>query len=89
MDDQAHGKLDRIAEDIIEIKISTASISTTLTAQKESLDYHIRRTDALEDRLELLKSEVDKSKGMKELTLFLLKAGSLIAAVITALKKFF
>lgn len=49
-------------EDISEIKI-------TLAAHKESLDYHIRRTDLLEEQIELMRGELepvqDHVKGIK------------------------
>lgn len=87
--DDIRKKLDEMAKDIVEIKVSTAEINTTLIGQRESLDYHIMRTDLLEDKVLLLKESVDKSKGMKDLIIFLVKVSSVLIAAVTAFKKFF
>jgi hypothetical protein len=82
-------KLDKIADDITEIKINTAGISATLVAQKDSLDHHILRTDTLQEQVGILKSEVDKAKGVKDFVIFFAKVSSVLIAFFALIKKFF
>lgn len=63
MDDVKFGKL---ADDIVELKVSVAKQEVNLTNQNKTLDrltdsveLHIRRTAALEDMVELVRSEID------------------------------
>jgi len=53
-DDGLHHKIDKISEDITDIKVNMAGINSTLSSQKDSLDHHIKRTDLLEQRMEKL-----------------------------------
>lgn len=49
--ERIENKIDKIVEDISEIKTITAK-------QQVSLDYHIKRTDLLEEKLEPVESHV-------------------------------
>jgi len=74
MDENTHNKLDKVAEDIVDIKVNVASINAILGGQKESLDFHIHRTNTLEDWV------------MKGQWIFLLKllatAGTIVATCL-------
>jgi len=78
-------KLDKISDDIVEIKV-------TLGKQEENINYHIKRSDLLEDQVSLLKEDISKSKGAKDLIVFLAKVGSFIVAavgvILTIVKRF-
>jgi hypothetical protein len=87
MDDVKH-KINQIADDTNEIKITMAQMEVTLSLQQRSLDHHIKRTDLLEEKVSLLKESYDKSKGIKEFILFVAKVGTVLLAALAALKKF-
>lgn len=55
MDEQ---KLDKIKDDVQEIKVTLAKMEVTLERNTGSLETHIKRTDLLEQKVELLKTEV-------------------------------
>jgi hypothetical protein len=44
-------KLDVVASDISDVKVTLARVATVLEMQKDVLDDHVRRTLALEDRV--------------------------------------
>jgi hypothetical protein len=71
---QLFGKLDKISDDIVEIKV-------TLGRQESSIGYHIKRTDLLEEKVELLKEDISKSKGAKDSLVFMAKIGSFLVAI--------
>lgn len=80
--------LEKISEDIVDIKVTLAKQETLLSKQEKSLDEHVKRTNLLEDKVEILRDEVTKSKGIKEFILFIAKISSLIGAILIAAKKF-
>lgn len=47
-------KIDKIQEDITEIKVDMAKISVTLEKNTDSLELHMKRTEASERRLNIL-----------------------------------
>lgn len=51
-------KLDKIANDVQEIKLSLVKMDMTLERNTESLVTHVKRTDLLEQKVELVKTEV-------------------------------
>lgn len=51
-------KLDKISNDINDIKLSLVKMDMTLERNTESLEMHIKRTDLLEQKVEVLKNEV-------------------------------
>ena len=51
-------KLDKIKDDVNDIKVSLAKIESTLERNTESLIEHVKRTNLLEDKVEVLKDEV-------------------------------
>lgn len=53
--DKLDNKIDGIAGDIVEIKITSAK-------QNESLNYHIKRSDLNEENIEILRKEVEPIK---------------------------
>lgn len=70
-------KLDKIAEDIAEIKITMAEV-------KKDLAYHIRRTDLLESEVRPVKAHVDRlnaALGLVKWVLGFLGLSGLIAAL--------
>ncbi len=86
-DDKLHlfGKLDKMSDDIVIIKV-------TLGRQEGSINHHIKRSDLLEEQVGLLKEDIAKSKGVKDFIVFSAKIGSFLAAVagiIIALAKRF
>ena len=74
--------LEKISDDIVDIKV-------TLAKQNESLTHHVRRTDLLEEKVDILKEEVAKSRSVKEFLLFVAKISPLIGAIIIGIKKLF
>lgn len=82
---QLFGKLDKMSDDIVEIKV-------TLGKQEQNIDHHIKRSDLLETQVGLLKEEISKSKGVKDFLIFIAKFGSFIIAaigiIITIIKRF-
>lgn len=61
MDDK---RLERIEQKLDDTNEHLASIDKTLTAQHVSIDYHIKRTDLVEDRLEPLEKHVAEVSGV-------------------------
>lgn len=51
-------KLDKIANDVQEIKLSLVKMDMTLERNTDSLENHIKRTDLLESKVEVLKEQV-------------------------------
>lgn len=58
-------KFDNIEDTLKDHQKLLNSIDKTLSLQAESLDEHIRRTEAAEDRLELLEAENQEIKDKK------------------------
>lgn len=89
--DEIKSKLDKISDDIVEIKI-------TLASQAVDVAHHIKRSDLLEEKLEVLKQGLDadlkpikdhvsQMDGIKAATMFALKILAVSAAVLTAFAK--
>lgn len=57
-------KLDKILEEIIEIKVSQAKTEVTLDANTKSLEEHIKRTNILEKKTEELQKLTNKLSGV-------------------------
>lgn len=78
-------KLNKISENIVEIKI-------TLGKQEENIKHHIYRTDLLESKVDILKDDIAKSKGAKDFLVFSAKIGSFVVAaigiILTIMKRF-
>jgi predicted nuclease with TOPRIM domain len=55
---ETDSKLDKIRDDVNEIKVTLAKIEGTLERNTDSLIEHVKRTDLLETKVELLKTEV-------------------------------
>jgi len=75
-------KLDKIQEDVTEIKISIVEI-------QKDINYHIMRTDLAEENLNVLKQEVQPIKLHVERVNFLVKIGIFLgglAAFLSAIK---
>lgn len=72
---QLFEKMDKISDNIVEIKI-------TLAKQEENIAHHVKRTDLLEDKVDLLKEDILKSKGVKDFLVFIAKIGSFFAALV-------
>lgn len=51
-------KLDKIKDDITDIKITLSKMESTLDRNTDSLEIHVKRTDLLEAKVELVKTEV-------------------------------
>jgi hypothetical protein len=78
-------KLDKIQEDVTEIKISIVEI-------QKDINYHIMRTDLAEENLNTLKQEVLPIKQHVERVNFLVKIGIFLgglAAFLAAIKSLF
>lgn len=76
MDDtRLEQKLDHIVEKI-------GNIDVTLTKQAEQIEYHIKRTDLLEKKLEPIEKHVIMSKGAFKLLTLLGGAIGLVAAIV-------
>lgn len=73
--------LQRIASDIVDIKV-------TIAKQEIHLAEHIRRSDLLETQVSILREEVAKSKGVKDFILFIAKVALPLGAIFAAIKRF-
>ena len=89
--DEVKSKLNKISDDIVEIKI-------TLAAQHADISHHIKRSDLLEDKIDIMKQDIDheiqpikdhvtKVQGISSAILFALKVLAVAAAILTALAK--
>ena len=86
----AKEKIDKISEDIVDIKISVAEINQTLLNQHDSLERHMARSSAVEAQVDILKEHVYKAHGAKDFIIFSAKvlAGvSGLVAVISFIMK--
>jgi hypothetical protein len=50
-------------EALVEIKVHLAELKTLQVSIEKNLDYHIKRTDIVEDKLEFLKRNVYMAQG--------------------------
>lgn len=89
--DEIKSKLNKIADDIVDIKVTMASMSTDVS-------HHIKRSDLLEDRqdrdkrelkeeIQPLKEYISQAQGVKNAIMFTLKVLAVTAAILTALAK--
>jgi len=76
MDDRVEGKLDKIA-------IHIGNIDVTLARQEITLAEHVRRTDALEKKLEPIEKHVTIFQGIMK---FIAAIGTIIGVVHGFLK---
>lgn len=53
-------KLDKVSEDVTSIKISTAVLKEQTKANTDSLDQHMKRSDALEKHVAIIEKQVDQ-----------------------------
>lgn len=79
--EEIKSKLDTVAEDITDIKISLAKIDVTLEKNTESLIVHEKRTSQLESRV----VPIEKHVAMLNGALKLLGVLSLIVGLIVAI----
>lgn len=70
----ADSKLDKISEDIVELKVISGRQSEILERLTESVEHHVKRSDTLEDLYAMLREEQLKLKSEQELTKQLLAA---------------
>lgn len=56
MDKRLEDKIDKISDDISEVKV-------TLARNTVSLEEHVRRTNILEDKVEPMRKDIDMAKG--------------------------
>lgn len=56
--DKIHEKLDKITEDVTDIKVAQARIEVSQDFTKVIMDKHIKRTDLAEQNIELLRDEL-------------------------------
>lgn len=82
MDDSKYliQKIDKISDDIVDIKV-------TLGHQAGILETHVKRTDLLETKVDILKEEVMKNKGFKDTMVFITKISPILAAVGAGIAK--
>jgi hypothetical protein len=67
-------KIDKISEDIIELKVISAQQNVILERLTESVEHHVKRSDTLEDLYAMLREEQLKLKSEHDLTKALLEA---------------
>lgn len=51
-------RIEKMADDITDMKITLAKMESTLDRNTDSLELHVKRTDLLEQKVEILKQEV-------------------------------
>lgn len=54
-DEKLHEKIDKIAEDIVDLKVIAVKL-------EENLKYHILRTDLAEENIKLLRKEIQQKE---------------------------
>ena len=62
--DRVLEKLEKIGEDVIDIKIAQAGMSKDIERNTDDLEEHMRRTDLLESHLEPLQKNVQQWIGV-------------------------
>lgn len=72
-------RLDKIADDVSELKSGQARMEVHMGEIKEDIKYHIKRTDIAEDRLSRLEKAEQWVRGAAWITLGL--GGLLLAAI--------
>lgn len=81
----ASEKIDKISEDIVDIKVSVAEINQTLVSQHDSLERHMARSAAVEAQVDILRTHVMKAHGAKEFIMFSVKLLGGLAALIAVI----
>ena len=80
MRDQEEKQLDRLENNLDNIKDRLASVDTTLKVQAEQLGQHMRRTELLEKRVDQIEPKVAEIRtGLKNLVM----AGMAVGGVTT------
>ena len=85
LDYRLDAKMDIMSEKLNNITLELTEISTTLKAQHESLDYHIKRTNLLEERQNSTEKFMYQWIGVGKLVAI----GSALSGVVLAAFKFF
>lgn len=80
LDYRLDAKMDIMSEKLNDINAELAKISTTLNAQHESLDYHIKRTNLLEEKQNSTEKFVYQCIGVGKL----IAIGSALSAMVMA-----
>ncbi len=70
----SQNKIDKIADDIVDLKITAAKQNEILERLTDSVEYHIKRTDALEDLHAIIKEEMIHAQSEQKLTKALLES---------------
>lgn len=78
-------KLDSIAEDVVVIRIMMAKQEGNLSRNTDSLETHMARTLAAENRIEMLKTDIDKLDKHKERVIGALQILMVVGAIATFL----
>ena len=75
-------KLDKMHEDITDLKVDSARHTEILAANTESLIIHEKRSTACENRIEQVEKELIKRKAFTKGFVFLL-SGSTVVTIVT------
>lgn len=80
--ERLYGILDKISEDVSELKITSAK-------QEENLKEHIRRTELAEENLQILRQEIEPLKQHVATINGILKIIGIISVIIGSIAGFF
>jgi deoxyribose-phosphate aldolase len=80
--EKVHAKLDKITEDMTDVKVAQARIEVSQDLTKVIMDEHIKRTALAEENIELLRQELKPVKKhvqlINNLFKFIIAFGSLL-----------
>lgn len=80
-------KIDKIADDVTEIKLGVGEVKTDIALIKSDVNYHIKRTDLLESVVEALRKEMAPVKKHVMFVNFSFKAAGIIGGAVVFLEK--
>ncbi len=80
-------KLNKVGDDIEEIKVNVAKQEVTLSHQAESLDEHIKRTELLESRVKPLEESQLKWAFTGKVVMSIIGLAGTLAAIFEAFFK--
>lgn len=77
-DNKVHDKLDKIFQELISMNIHMTKVDGRLDKYNSELEFHIARTNQIEDELAPVVKHVEQVKGAGKLVLWL----SLVATIV-------
>jgi Zn-dependent M32 family carboxypeptidase len=80
--DRIFDKLNAMSDDLTELKVSQARMATILESQSEILETHVKRTNALEERINQFEKTLGIHKSFYKLIAWLVPVVVSVMAII-------